>query len=93
MTYVNGGSVIAIGVLLPTLGIAGVLLRFRVRMAAKKVSLGQDDWMCLAALVSGPFIRSRQSAEECGAQIFEIGCGITMIVGAVCHDRSDFKHI
>ena len=50
MTYVNGGSVIAVGVLLPAFGIAGVTARFYVRMS-KRASLGQDDWLCLAALV------------------------------------------
>ncbi|KAI4111250.1 MAG: hypothetical protein LQ339_000711 [Xanthoria mediterranea] len=66
MTYVNGKSVIAIGVILPVLGIASILSRFRARVA-RKAAVGLDDWLCLAALV------------------LEIGCGITIIIGASGH--------
>lgn len=50
MTYVNAGSVIAIGVLFPLLGIAAVGLRFCYR-TRQPVGLGLDDWLCVPALV------------------------------------------
>ena len=52
MTYVNGGSVLAVAVLFIVLGIAAVIARFSVRR--KKSGLGIDDWLCLPALVSSP---------------------------------------
>ena len=50
MTYVNPGSVTAIGVLFPILGAVAVGLRFRIRRI-RKTELGVDDWLCLPALV------------------------------------------
>lgn len=50
MSYVNGKSVIAIGILFPALGAAAVTARFYVRRN-RKVALGVDDWLCLPALV------------------------------------------
>lgn len=49
MSYINGKSVIAIGVLFPALGAAAVTARFYVRRN-RKISLGVDDWLCLPAL-------------------------------------------
>lgn len=49
MTYVNGGSVLAIAILFIVLGIAAVIARFCIRR--KKSGLGIDDWLCLPALV------------------------------------------
>ena len=51
MSYVNGGSVIAIGVIFPVLGALAVAARFYIRRNNKKVTLGLDDWLCLPALV------------------------------------------
>lgn len=56
MTYVNGGSVIAIGVIFPALGTVSVALRFAVRRA-RKAGLGTDDWLILLGLVSYPHDR------------------------------------
>lgn len=50
MTYVNGGSVLAVAILFIALGIAAVIARFGVRR--KKSGLGIDDWLCLPALVT-----------------------------------------
>lgn len=50
MTYVNGGSVLAIGILFIILGVLAVTARFRIRF--RKAGLGLDDWLCLPALVS-----------------------------------------
>ena len=50
MTYVNGGSVIAIGVIFPVLGTVSVALRFGVRRKRKN-GLELDDWLILAGLV------------------------------------------
>ena len=50
MTYVNGGSVLAIAVLFIVLGITAVVARFSIRK--QKSGLGIDDWLCLPALVS-----------------------------------------
>ena len=50
MSYINGGSVIAIGVLFPILGTAVVAARFYIRRS-RKLQLGLDDWLCLPALV------------------------------------------
>ena len=50
MTYVNGGSVLAVAVLFIALGIAAVIARLSVRR--RKSGLGIDDWLCLLALVS-----------------------------------------
>ena len=50
MTYVNGGSVLAVAILFIVLGIAAVIARFSVRR--QKSGLGIDDWLCLPALVS-----------------------------------------
>ena len=50
MTYVNGGSVLAVAILFIVLGIAAVTARFSVRR--HKSGLGIDDWLCLPALVS-----------------------------------------
>ena len=49
MTYVNGGSVLAVAILFIVLGIAAVVARFKVRR--QKSGLGIDDWLCLPALV------------------------------------------
>lgn len=49
MTYVNGGSVLAIAILFIVLGVAAVIARFSIRR--KKSGLGIDDWLCLPALV------------------------------------------
>ena len=49
MTYVNGGSVLAVAVLFIVLCIAAVAARFTVRR--KNSGLGIDDWLCLPALV------------------------------------------
>lgn len=66
MTYVNGKSVIAIGVILPVLGIASILSRFRARVA-RKAAVGLDDWLCLAALVSpGSWLRMISIDKETG---------------------------
>jgi len=51
MTYVNGCSVIGIGVIFPFLGTVSVALRFAVKRA-KKTGLGIDDWLILLGLVS-----------------------------------------
>ena len=61
MTYVNGGSVLAVAVLFIVLGIAAVTARFSVRR--QKSGLGIDDWLCLPALVSSH--RSGKNAVEC----------------------------
>ena len=50
MTYVNGGSVLAVAILFIVLSIAAVIARFSVRR--QKSGLGIDDWLCLPALVS-----------------------------------------
>lgn len=50
MTYVNGGSVLAVAILFIVLGITAVIARFNVRR--QKSGLGIDDWLCLPALVS-----------------------------------------
>ena len=50
MTYVNGGSVLAIAILFIVLSITAVIARFNVRR--QKSGLGIDDWLCLPALVS-----------------------------------------
>lgn len=50
MTYVNGGSVLAVGILLINLGVVAVSARFYVRRQ-KRLSMGLDDWLCLPALV------------------------------------------
>lgn len=50
MTYVNGGSVLAVAILFIVLGVAAVTARFCVRR--QKSGLGIDDWLCLPALVS-----------------------------------------
>ena len=52
MTYVNGGSVLAIAILFIALSIAAVIARFSVRR--RKSGLGIDDWLCLLALVNSP---------------------------------------
>lgn len=49
MTYVNKGSVLAVGILFIILGILAVGARFYVRR--KKAGYGIDDWLCLPALV------------------------------------------
>lgn len=49
MTYVNGGSVLAVAILFILLSIAAVIARFSIRR--KKSGLGIDDWLCLPALV------------------------------------------
>lgn len=49
MTYVNGGSVLAVAILFITLGISAVTVRFGVRR--RNSGLGIDDWLCLPALV------------------------------------------
>lgn len=53
MTYVNGGSVIAIGVIFPVLGTVSVALRFAVRRT-RKAGLGTDDWLIMLGLVKSP---------------------------------------
>lgn len=50
MTYVNGGSVIAVAILFIVLGISAVIARFNIRR--QKSGLGIDDWLCLPALVN-----------------------------------------
>ena len=50
MTYVNGGSVLAVAILFIAISIAAVVARFSVRR--RKSGLGIDDWLCLLALVS-----------------------------------------
>lgn len=54
MSYINGKSVIAIGVLFPLLGTVAVTARFYVKRN-RKISLGVDDWLCLPALVGDNF--------------------------------------
>ncbi len=81
MTYVNGGSVIAIAILFIVLGILAVIARFNIRR--KKSGLGIDDWLCLPALVS-----SRPSCQNAiqSLMIFEalvIAEGIIMIIGSI----------
>ena len=49
MTYINKGSVLAVGILFIILGILAVIARFHVR---RKIGLGFDDWLCIPALVS-----------------------------------------
>ena len=51
MTYVNGGSVIAIGVIFPVLGTLAVSLRFAVKHV-RRTGVGLDDWLILLGLVS-----------------------------------------
>ena len=51
MTYVNGQSVIAVGVLFLILSVVVVCARFYVRLR-RKYGLGIDDWLCLPALAS-----------------------------------------
>ena len=51
MTYVNEGSVLAVGIVLIILSVAAVGARFYVRMQMKS-GLGIDDWLCMTALVS-----------------------------------------
>ena len=51
MSYVNEGSVFAIGVTFISLGAIAVAARFSVR-AKGTVALGIDDWLSLPALVS-----------------------------------------
>ena len=51
MTYVNEGSVIAIGVIFPILGAIRVTLRFAIKNS-RKAGLGLDDWLILLKLVS-----------------------------------------
>lgn len=48
MTYVNGGSVLAVAILFILLAIAAVIARFNIRR--QKSGLGIDDWLCLPAL-------------------------------------------
>ena len=83
MSYINGRSVIAIGILFPTLGAAAVTARFYVRRN-RKVSLGVDDWLCLPALVGYIF------KERCHNLLVKIdalsqtlmtGCAASLIVG------------
>lgn len=50
MSYINGGSVIAIGIVFPILGAVAVAARFHLRRNSK-MPLGLDDWFCLPALV------------------------------------------
>ena len=50
MTYVNGASVIGVGVIFPVLGTIAVALRFKVK-SARKVGLWWDDWLILLGLV------------------------------------------
>lgn len=50
MTYVNGKSVLAIGILSIILGTAAVSARFFLRRH-RKSGLGVDDWLCVPALV------------------------------------------
>ena len=51
MTFVNKGSVLAVGILFLILGCSAVTARFYVRRE-KKSGLGIDDWLMLPALVS-----------------------------------------
>ncbi|KAH8424142.1 uncharacterized protein LDX57_001896 [Aspergillus melleus] len=49
MTYVNEGSVMAVGILFAILGTSAVVARFIIRF--KTSSLAWDDWFCLLAWV------------------------------------------
>ena len=49
MTYINKGSVLAVGIVFIVLGISAVIARFHVR---RKIGFGIDDWLCIPALVS-----------------------------------------
>ena len=51
MSYVNEGSVLAIGIIFICLGTIAVAARFSVR-AKGTAALGIDDWLSLSALVS-----------------------------------------
>ena len=51
MSYVNEGSVLAIGIIFISLGTIAVAARFFVR-AKGSAALGIDDWLSLPALVS-----------------------------------------
>ena len=51
MSYVNEGSVLAIGIIFIGLGTIAVAARFSVRVNGT-AALGIDDWLSLAALVS-----------------------------------------
>lgn len=80
MTYVNGGSVLAVAILFIVLGIAAVVARFIVRR--QKSGLGIDDWLCLPALVSPPSIpRTKDIQMLTLPQALVIAEGIIMIIG------------
>ena len=51
MSYVNTGSVLAIGVTFVVTSIAAVATRFSIRLR-HDTALGADDWLSLAAMVS-----------------------------------------
>ena len=80
MSYINGRSVIAIGILFPTLGAVAVTARFYVKRN-RKVSLGVDDWLCLPALVGYIFKERCHVKIDTLSQTLMTGCAITLIVG------------
>ena len=58
MSYINGGSIIAIGIVFPVLGAAAVAARFGVRHK-RNTALGVDDWLCIPALVRNIIYKKR----------------------------------
>ena len=87
------GQVIAAAVVLPTLGIVAVLLRFRVRHV-QKTGIGLDDWLILPAMVSDPFEMLRPCQSNITtSQLLVIGLGVSLLYGRLAFSDSDLPLI
>ena len=87
--YTTPESVIAAGVIIPTLASTAVFLRFHARLSRKQ-GIGRDDWVTLVGLVSRCSLR-RSLCDANSSHKFLTWClSIVVIVGMICNDSSYF---
>lgn len=70
MTMYSPASIIALGIVLPLLGVTAVLLRFLVRLRLRPAKIGGDDYM----IVLGAFFVCAMGANELVGMVTHIPC-------------------
>lgn len=79
MSATNPSSVVAVGVVMPALGIATVVLRFYTRRRMRNQIL-VDDWLLLPALVGLSMVEVCE-ARLTRRQLLTVGMGASLIAG------------
>ncbi|KAI4262520.1 MAG: hypothetical protein L6R42_002306 [Xanthoria sp. 1 TBL-2021] len=83
MSAKNPSSVVAVGVVMPALGIATVVLRFYTRRKMRNQIL-LDDWLLLPALVGLSMVEVCE-ARLTRRQLLTVGMGASLIAGVRMH--------